>query len=126
MSHLPLAKIADVMPSVPARESKANPDLDYVPATYLRLIHSKLESFGELGGLLGYSAQSIIDWVKQGETRKAVELAAQFIYERDYEKSAEKKTRTAVIVAEAHQLKTIKDIINAVGGHFYTIPEKGE
>lgn len=111
-----MAKIEDEL------ELRGHRTFDNVKTDYLHRLKAAGGGLTDssIGDLLGRSGTAISGYFANGEAPKVVELAARYIYERDYcpKKSAEKASKmvTAIVRGEQAHVKTVFDIIKSLGG----------
>ena len=92
---------------------------------YIRKLFDAIGNRNTVGGLIGLTGSGLGAILSQNTTTLSNELAARYIWERDYaEKKIPVEMGIAVITAEPHQLKTIKDLVAAVGGSFQYVEVK--
>ena len=102
-------------------EVKAELSRQYVKVepVYIRKLVSAVRNQTAVGTMLGLTGGGISGILSANATTPVNELAAQFIWERDFaEKKIAAKIEFAIISAEPHQLKTIKDLVAAISGGF--------
>lgn len=104
-----------VLENSPERKER---EFEKAVPVYLRKLQVKTGSFTKTAELLGMSDTSISNGLRDNECRKVVELAAQGIYEREYSEKKNVKLTTCILQGELSHLKTIKDMIETLGGTF--------
>lgn len=97
-------------------------EYSYVQPLFLRNLFKELHSYEDAGRLIGVTGTTVSKAIRSGKVNQPLELAAQFIYEKDFvKKSTFDKKVTAIISGETAHLKTIQDLITSLGGKFQFI-----
>lgn len=68
---------------------------------------------------IGVSSGYLYTAIRDEKISLSYELAAELIYKRDIEKE---QGKCAVIHAAPHVIKTVSDLVSALGGKFHIIP----
>lgn len=99
---------------------KSSREHQTVKPVYLRKLSAKFPKATDVADILGVSSATISKDLRDDETSVAREYAAQFVYERDFPEGGGTKAKPvcALIQGELHQVRTIKDMIEALGGKF--------
>lgn len=99
--------------------AKISREYKTLPPVFIRKLVNKLPNIQAVGDAIGVTGTTIGSYLKNNEATTAMEMAAQFVYERDYpEGGGMPKTKpvSCIIQAELHQVKMVKDLIETVGG----------
>jgi hypothetical protein len=103
------------------KETGAKSTREYrtIKPVYIRKLSNKMVTQEEVGNAIGVGGATICNYLKNDQATMAMEMAAQFVYERDFPEGGGKpKLVTSIISGELHHAKTIKDMIEMLGGKF--------
>ena len=90
-------------------------------ANFVKRLADKIGNVGA-GKEIGVSDTTIANAIENGYCLVPHELAARYIYERDYSVKAQSKTVAAIVTGELNMLKTLQQMI-AIGGGSFTFIE---
>lgn len=122
MTQNAIAKLGDFAPPELTDKKREHKSTD---PNNLRRLLNLVGKPSRVAELLGVTGTTINNAVNTGKASVPLELAAQLVLNRDFPTlPEEKKTRTAVVIAEPHHIKTIRDMVQAVGGQCTVIPER--
>ena len=87
---------------------------------YIKKLYGSTGNQDDVGRLIGVTGSAINGYLKSNQATTAMELAAQFVWERDYaaKPASETKAVAAIIQGELHHIRTVKDMIETLGGKF--------
>lgn len=115
----PIAKLGDYMP-----KNKVTRKSVYTKPHFFKLLAKAIDDNKKTGELIGLSGSAVNHDLSKDKTRLVNELAAKHVYKEKYPDAGVKgEQRTAVIVASPHQIKTVKELIEALGGKSHLIPK---
>lgn len=93
----------------------------YTKPVFLKRLHTKLDSYKELGDLLGCSASHAGNMIKEDVPAAiAYEMAAENIFQKRFGGGADNKV--AIISAPNHVLQTVEALVVQLNGKFHLIP----
>lgn len=123
MTNATVAKLGDFMPKELKKKER---EFDMVQPHWLKKLAHAADSHKLVAEKLGVTPSMISANLSAGQTRRITELAAEMIFKRDYanDGGGTPKLRQAIITAEPHVIKTVKDLIAGLGGQCFVLPEK--
>lgn len=124
MTNQTVAKLGDFMPKELKKIDRTH---ETVEAVFLKRLYKAADNNAtKVADLLGLTSTTVNSMLKDGKCKKNTELAARYVYERDYanDGGGVPKLRQAIITAEPHVIKTVKDLLTGLGGQCFVLPEK--
>ncbi len=89
---------------------------------HIRKLAGRLENHTAVGDAIGVTSATISKYLSEDSATLPMEMAAQFVYERDFPEwggaKKEVKLVAALVQGELHHIKTLQDMIVALGGKF--------
>lgn len=96
-------------------------NIEWAEAKYIRKLYNAGLSYADIGKKIGRNGAGIGVYLHEGMAPVTVELAAQCIWENEYTTEAPKADKrfvTAIVQGELHHVRTVKDMVAALGGKF--------
>lgn len=93
---------------------------DMVRPVYLKLLAESIGAHNKTAQKLGISDATVSHNIREGATKKTTELAAEYLYKKDYAPDQDEKFM-ALVVADESTMVTIKRMVQAVEGQFKSV-----
>lgn len=103
--------------SPPPNSEKTERSHEHVKVKYLKMLADALGNHAAVGRKIGLTGGTVSESLRNGQTKRVNELAAQKVWDDEFSKSAGKKV-AAVVIASQSTIAFLEGLMQREGGEF--------